>query len=280
MKTKTFNIDIKAPKEKVWYSLWDDENYRDWTKVFSEGSHAVSDWQEGSTIHFMDPSGSGMHSKIAVNKPFTEMTFKHLSDVKDNVVQPEGTWSNAEEKYILTENNGTTNLSASVEITEEFEDFFNSAFPNAMQRIKEIAESNDVKPITVYTSVESPLEKVWDCFTQPEHIVNWNFASDDWCCPKMENDLRVGGKFSSTMASKDETTSFDFEGTYQEVEKHKKIVSSMADGRKVTVRFNELEGKVILTENFDPEHTNPLDMQRSGWQAILDNFKKYTEQLG
>lgn len=277
MKTKTFSIDIKAPKEKVWYSLWDDENFRDWTKVFSEGSHAVSDWQEGSTIHFMDPSGSGMHSKITVNKPFDEMTFRHLSDVKDNVVQPESSWSNAEEKYILTENNGITTVSVAVYITEEFEGFFNTTFPKAMQRIKEIAESSDVKPITVCTSVESSLEKVWDCFTKPEHIVNWNFASDDWCCPKAENDLRVGGKFSSTMASKDETTSFDFEGIYNEVEKHKKIAYAMADGRKVTVRFNELEGKVIVTENFDPEHTNPLDMQRGGWQSILDNFKKYVE---
>lgn len=135
----------------------------------------------------------------------------------------------------------------------------------------------ETKKITVEVIVNTNLQKVWDSFTNARHIVNWNFASDDWCCPKAENDLRKGGKLKSTMAAKDGSMSFDFEGIYQEVVEHKKIVFTMPDGRQVEVLFESTDGKTKVTESFDPETTNPLEMQRDGWQAILNNFKKYTE---
>ncbi len=132
--------------------------------------------------------------------------------------------------------------------------------------------------LTVETLVSAPPQKVWDCFTQPEHIVKWNFASDDWHCPKASNDLKVGGKFSSTMASKDGKISFDFEGVYSAVSIYKHMAYGLADGRTVQVDFI-VEGKnTRVVETFDAENQNPLDMQKGGWQAILDNFKKHVEQ--
>jgi len=281
MKKVTFSIDINAPKEKVWYSLWDDENYENWTSAFSEGSHAVSDWNEGSKIYFLGPGGGGgMNSKISIKKPFDTMSFKHISEIKDFKEQPlteeSESWSGSEERYDLTEKDGVTTVTTTIDIVEKFADFFNDAFPKALQKLKEIAE-DETKSITVRISTKQPLEKVWSYFTQPEHITKWCFASDDWHAPKAENDLRTGGTFSTTMAAKDGSMSFDFGGTYDEVIPLKKYTYAMGDGRKVTVKFDVMDGNVILTENFNPEHQNTVELQRGGWQAILENFKKHLE---
>ncbi|MFI0429513.1 SRPBCC family protein [Mariniflexile sp. HMF6888] len=132
--------------------------------------------------------------------------------------------------------------------------------------------------ITVEIVVNTDLQKVWNFWTKPEHIVNWNFASDDWHCPKATNDLRVGGKFSATMASKDGAMSFDFEGVYDEVIELKRIAYAMVDGRQVLVTFEKHGNATTVTEVFDPENQNPLEMQENGWQAILNNFKVYVEK--
>ena len=133
--------------------------------------------------------------------------------------------------------------------------------------------------ITVKCKVEAPIEEVWKLWTTPEHITKWNNASEDWHTPYSENDLRVGGKFKSTMASKDGTMSFDFEGIYTEVKNHSFIEYKLADERKVDIYFIGLEDGVEIIESFDPENQNSEEMQREGWQAILDNFKKYAERL-
>src|SRR6187402_237608 len=133
--------------------------------------------------------------------------------------------------------------------------------------------------ITVQSNINAPIDKVWECWTSPEHIIHWNNASDDWHTPYAENDLRTGGKFKSTMAAKDGSMSFDFEGEYTLVEHNKTIKYVMADGRKVEVTFNEVPSGVEVIESFDPETVNPEEMQRYGWQAILDNFKKYVEDI-
>lgn len=281
MKKVTFSIDINAPKEKVWYSLWDEENYEKWTSAFCEGSHAISDWNEGSKIYFLGPGGGGgMNSKISIKKPFDTMSFMHLGEIKEfkeMPITPETQqWSGAEERYDLTENNGITTVTTTMDVVEKFADYFNETFPKALQKVKEIAE-NETNSITVRISTKENLEKVWDYFTQPKHIVNWNNASDDWHCPKSENDLKVGGTFTATMASKDGAMSFDLRGTYDEVIPMKKYVYTMEDGRKVTVKFDFLDGNVILTENFEPENENSIELQRDGWQSILENFKKYLE---
>ncbi|MGO4772163.1 SRPBCC family protein [Flavobacterium sp. W22_SRS_FK3] len=131
--------------------------------------------------------------------------------------------------------------------------------------------------ITVQTTINSLIEKVWEFWTLPEHITKWNFASPDWHTPYAENDLREGGEFKSTMAAKDGSLSFDFEGEYTLVKHHKAIGYIIADGRKVEITFNETPDGVEVIESFDPETLNPEEMQRGGWQAILDNFKKYVE---
>src|SRR6185436_4151485 len=110
--------------------------------------------------------------------------------------------------------------------------------------------------ITVQTTINAPIEQVWNCWTQPEHIVNWAFASDDWEAPAAENDLRVGGQFKTVMAAKDKSTSFDFTGVYTNVNNHQHIEYTMADDRKVKVEFSETPDGVQIIESFDPENTN------------------------
>ena len=131
--------------------------------------------------------------------------------------------------------------------------------------------------ITVEAVVKAPVDKVWTYWSEPQHITQWCAASDDWHAPKAENDLRTGGKFSTTMAAKDGSFSFDFGGVYSNVQPKKVIAYDMADGRKVNITFAANGNETKVTETFDPEEENPVDMQRAGWQAILDNFKKYTE---
>lgn len=133
------------------------------------------------------------------------------------------------------------------------------------------------QPITIKTHVQAPIEKIWEYWTEPEHIKQWNNASDDWCTPSAKNDLRVGGTFSVRMESKDGMNGFDFEGTYTSVEKHDKIAYIMSDGRKVHVVFTKQDDGYTITETFDPENENSLEMQKAGWQSILNNFKKYVE---
>ena len=138
-------------------------------------------------------------------------------------------------------------------------------------------ETMNKTAITVETTIQAPVEKVWDYFSAPEHIMNWCQASDDWHAPAATNDLRVGGEFSTTMAAKDGSFSFDFGGKYDQVIPYKLIEYTMSDGRKVKVTFSSEGNETKVVETFDPEDTNPLEMQRGGWQAILDNFRKYTE---
>jgi len=133
--------------------------------------------------------------------------------------------------------------------------------------------------ITVEASIHAPIEKVWSCWSEPQHITQWCQASSDWHAPHAENDLRTGGKFKTTMAAKDGSMSFDFGGVYDNVQHHKLIEYTLADGRKVIIGFASAGKETTVTETFEAESENPIEMQRGGWQAILDNFKKYTEEL-
>ncbi len=132
--------------------------------------------------------------------------------------------------------------------------------------------------ITVVAHINAPIEKVWEYYNLPEHITKWNNASEDWHTPRAENDLRVGGKFVFRMEAKDESMGFDFGGIYDEIEEKKLIKYTIDDGRKVVVEFtgNAKETKVVI--NFEAENENPVERQREGWQAILNNFKKYVEE--
>ena len=138
-------------------------------------------------------------------------------------------------------------------------------------------ETKERTVITVEATVKAPVEKVWKFWNEPEHIKQWAFASNDWHAPHVENDLRTDGKFSTTMAAKDGSFSFDFGGVYTKVDLHKVIEYTIGDGRKVNIAFGSKGNETKITETFEAEDTNSLEMQRGGWQAILDNFKKHTE---
>lgn len=138
-------------------------------------------------------------------------------------------------------------------------------------------ETEQKTSITVEATINAPVEKVWKFWSDPRHITQWCAASDDWHAPYAENDLCKGGKFKTTMAAKDGSFSFDFEGVYSEVEPNKTIEYSMSDGRKVKIDFSAISNSTKVTETFEAETENPIEMQRGGWQAILDNFKKHVE---
>ena len=131
--------------------------------------------------------------------------------------------------------------------------------------------------ITVQTTISADRKKVWDYYTDPKHIVNWNFASDDWCCPNAENDLQVGGKYKARMEAKNKSFGFDFEATYNEIVGGEKFTYTMEDGREVNVSFEDLGDRTNVIITFDAEKENPEEMQRDGWQSILNNFKSYVE---
>ena len=134
--------------------------------------------------------------------------------------------------------------------------------------------------ITIETSINAPVEKVWEFWTKPEHITQWNNASDDWYTPRAENDLRVGGSFLARMEAKDGSVGFDFSGTYNAVEALKYIEYSLGDGRIVSITFSQEDNQTKVVETFDAENTHPIEMQQAGWQAILNNFKNHVETNG
>ena len=140
-------------------------------------------------------------------------------------------------------------------------------------------QTHEKTVITVETTVNAPVEKVWKIWTSPDHITQWSNASDDWHTTKAENDLRKGGKFTSRMEAKDGSMGFDFEGVYDEVKENKLIAYTLGDDRKVHITFASEGNQTLVTESFEAENMNPVEMQISGWQAIMDNFKAYVERI-
>lgn len=131
-------------------------------------------------------------------------------------------------------------------------------------------------PITIQTTINAPIEKVWKYWNEPEHIMKWSHASDDWHTVSASNDLKVGGKSFSRMEAKDGSEGFDMEAIYTEVDEHKKLAYRFG-GRNIVVEFSETEEGVKVVQTFDPEEENPREMQELGWQAILNNFKDHVE---
>lgn len=135
-------------------------------------------------------------------------------------------------------------------------------------------ETNEIK---IQSIINAGSKKVWEYYTLPAHITQWNFASPDWCCPNAENDMTIGGKYRARMEAKDGSFGFDFEAIYTQIESGKQFSYALADNRKITVCFEPLDDKTNVIIVFDAENENPLEMQKAGWQAILNNFKSYSE---
>ena len=138
-------------------------------------------------------------------------------------------------------------------------------------------ETPNKTTITVEAAIVAPIEKVWKYWTEPQHITQWNNASEDWHTPHAENDLKEGGRFTSRMEAKDGSFGFDFGGTYTLVETNKQIEYTLDDGRKVSINFTSQGNETTVGETFEAENMNSIELQKGGWQAILDNFKKYVE---
>lgn len=138
-------------------------------------------------------------------------------------------------------------------------------------------ETTEKTIITIEATIQASVEKVWDFWTDPDHIIRWNNASADWHTPRAENDLRAGGRFLSRMEARDGSSGFDFSGVYTEVKPHEKIGYTLDDGRRVQILLVSMGNSTMIKETFEAEGTNPDEMQRNGWQAILDNFKKHVE---
>lgn len=271
-----FSTSINAPVEKVWFSLWNKSHYENWVSVFYEGSYAITDWNKGSKVHFLSPEGSGMFSVISEMIPNKKMTFHHKGEVKEHVEHEEKKeWLGSEESYVLVEDNGNTILNVNLTLDENWQDYFKETFPKALAKIKTLAENDTVETITVQTFIDKPVSEVWDYYTNPKHIVNWNFASDDWHCPTAENDPQTGGKFSYRMEAKNGSIGFDLEGEYSGVIPNKKLAYQFSDNRKVCTDFVPFNGGTMVLGSFEPENIHSIYLQRDGWQAILNNFRKY-----
>jgi uncharacterized protein YndB with AHSA1/START domain len=134
-----------------------------------------------------------------------------------------------------------------------------------------------MQTITVQNTIEAPIETVWEYWTNPTHVIHWNFASTDWHCPNATSDFKVGGEFHYIMAAKDGSVSFDFCGTYTKIDTKSTIQLFLEDGREVNLQFIKDGDATKLIETFEPEEVNSLELQQQGWQAILNNFKSYVE---
>lgn len=142
-----------------------------------------------------------------------------------------------------------------------------------------VEDNNEMKQVvTVAVTLNVPVQDVWRYWTEPEHITKWNRASEDWHTSETVNDLREGGSFRSRMEAKDGSFGFDFSGIYDEVRQYELIVYTLSDGRKVRISFDQDDKSTVITENFEAEEENPLKLQQSGWQSILNSFKNYAEK--
>lgn len=293
MQKLRFSIVINAPKEKVWHTMLDDKTYRQWSEVFAAGSHYVGSWEKGSRIVFLASRGngySGYVGRIAENRLYEFISIEYLALVQDgreDTTSDVASWSGAHENYTFVERNGATEVlveldTIAIDMSElrvlpAEDEFFQQIWPEALQKLKDIAEGSLPRSMSISAMVRAPIGKVWECWTKPEHIVHWAFASDDWEAPSAENDVRVGGKFKTVMAAKDKSARFDFIGTYTAVKERELIEYDMDDNRHVKVQFSPLPDAVQITTVFEPEGMNPPEVQQSGWQAVLNNFKRYVE---
>jgi uncharacterized protein YndB with AHSA1/START domain len=283
------SIDINAPAETVWNAITQDEQYRRWTSVFHEGSYFEGGWNKGDIIHFVaineDGEKEGMYSEIAESKPNEYISIRHLGFIKNGVVDTTSDaareWAPSYENYRLERlGDNATRFHLEMDVDESYYSMFENMWPKAMAMLKEICEENNAGPkrITVISMVGGEEGKVWAYWTDPDHIKNWNAASPDWHCPHAENDVRNGGRFKFTMAAKDGSASFDFTGEYTDVVYGNRISYVMDDGRKADTLLHFQSDKICVMTTFDAEGTNPHDLQRGGWQSILENFKKYVEE--
>lgn len=285
MKKIHYSIHIPAPREKVWEATIGKEKYPQWTEEFCPGSDVQGEWKQGEKILFVapNPNGSldGMYSEIAELREHEFISIHHLGvlhegkEITDTDEAKE--WKDAYENYTLSDDGDGTLFEVDIDLEDNWIEYFNEVWPKALERLKEVAVDGQSSSVTVYTWIQAPIEKVWEYYTGAAHMRGWNFASDDWECPTASVDLREGGSFSSRMQAKDGSFGFDFGATYTKVDAPTSLSYTMGDGRSVDVALRAEGEYVQIAVRFDIEKLNSRDMQKGGWQAILNNFKKYVE---
>jgi uncharacterized protein YndB with AHSA1/START domain len=268
------SLSIAAPIEKVWAALITPKI----VKEYFFGTQLVTDWQVGNPIIFRGEwEGTAYEDKgtVLAFEPHKLLKYNYLSSWSEKADLPEN-YDNI--TYAVHEADGQTVVTITQDgfESEEKRNHSEQNWQAIFGGMKAILEK---KPsLTVSAIVNVAVAKAWDYWTKPQHIMQWNNASEDWHTPHAENDLQVGGKFLSRMAAKDGSFSFDFNGVYSQIQTHQLIEYSTEDARKVSISFEVLgENTCQITETFEAENQNPLEMQQMGWQAILNNFKKYTE---
>ncbi len=285
MQKQTYQIEINAPASAIWDAIINPKKYRIWTYAFNKDSHFDGSWNKGDKIHFIgrdEETGEmhGMVSQIEESDLHQFVSIKHLGVLNNGKEDFESemakSWSPAYENYTFSPTeSGATLFKAEVDLQEEYAEMFEEMWANGLKLLKLIAESFFETEVVV----NSPIDKVWDSFTNPIHIINWNAASPDWECPKATNQLQVEGKFSYAMAAKDGSVSFDFNGLYFDIIPNSRIAYKMEDDRIVYIYFEAIsDNETKVTQLVQKENENPMEMQKAGWQSISNNFKAYTEE--
>lgn len=274
--------------ELVWELIVDPEYYRLWTVAFHEGSFFEGDWTKGSKIRFVseDESGivTGMVSTIEENDYPNHISIKHLGLVMNGIEDYDSeytkVWAPAFENYHLARNeDGGCTFLLEQDMPEDYVEDFKQMWIAGFQKMGTLLNTNHTigKVIHLHEKSQLSTNAVWDKLTMPEKVMTWNYASDDWHCPKAINDLKSGGEFHYEMASKDGQMSFDFWGTFDEIEISKKLYAILGDGRTLQIELFSKPYGTLIVERFEAEDQNDLNLQRFGWQSILKNLARKDE---
>ncbi|MGH2317808.1 SRPBCC domain-containing protein [Planococcus sp. SE5232] len=269
--------------ELLWELVVDPDHYRFWTETFSEGSTFYGEWTKGSAIRFVaeDENGmeNGMLSEIAESQWPEFISIKHVGVVMDGADDYDSPlaqeWSGAFENYrFIPQSDSTCVFEVEQDLPEEQAEEFKENWEKSFDRMATRLEtSGDLgKVITLREKSRNRPEVIWEKLVTPEKVMSWNYASDDWHCPNAENTLAIGGEFHYEMAAKDGSESFDFGGTYTEIEPGKKLYFVLGDGRNVRIDIFEKPYGCLIEERFEAERQNDLHLQRQGWQSILKNL--------
>lgn len=274
---------FKSSPEHLWEMIVDPDHYRNWTTAFHEGSDFDGQWVKGHKISFISEDEKGLQTgMLSVIEDCTYPSFisiKHIglvmNGIEDYDSEETKRWTPAYENYTLrVSGDGGCLFELDQDMAEEEVQGFIAMWEKGFDYMQNLVDTQTAlgKVITLREKSSLTPEEIWLKLVTPEKVMTWNFASEDWHCPKASNALKIGGEFHYEMASKDGEISFDFWGTYTEIEPSKKLYFTLGDGRSVRIDLIEKPYGTLIEERFEAETTNSLDLQRQGWQNILSNL--------
>lgn len=272
-----------ARPELLWELVVDSLYYSIWVEAFSEGAAFSGDWTSGNKIRFVveDEDGleNGMLSEIVESRWPEFISIRHLGIVVGGIADYDSSmaqeWAPAFENYsFVSQGEDGCLFKVDQDLPEEEAETFKDNWQEAFARMAALLETNpDIgRVINLREKSSHSPQVIWDKLTQAEKVKSWNFASDDWHCPQAQNNLELGGEFHYEMAAKDGSASFDYWGTYTEIDRDKSLAFVLGDGRKVRITIEDKPYGSLITESFEVEAENSLDLQRHGWSAILKNL--------